>query len=50
MNLIMVIGVYAAISKKLGLPLRSSGPEAAYRALYQATSADILAKSDCLGG
>jgi hypothetical protein len=43
-NLIMVIGVYAAISKELGLPLRFSGPEAAYRALYQVTSADILAK------
>jgi hypothetical protein len=34
MNLLMVIAVYAAISKELGLPLRFPGTEAAYRALY----------------
>jgi len=45
MNLTMVIGVYAAISKELGLPLRFPGPEAAYRALYQVTSAEILARA-----
>ena len=45
MNLAMVIAVYAAISKELGLPLRFPGPEAAYRALYQVTSADILARA-----
>ena len=45
MNLTMVIGVYAAISKELGLPLRFPGPEAAYRALYQVTSAKILAEA-----
>ena len=45
MNLAMAIAVYAAISKELGLPLRFPGPEAAYRALYQVTSADILAKA-----
>lgn len=45
MNLGMVIAVYAAISKELGLPLRFPGPEAAYRALYQVTSADILARA-----
>lgn len=50
MNLIMVIGVYAAISKELGLPLRFPGPEAAYRALYQMTSADILAKATAWAG
>jgi hypothetical protein len=49
-NLIMVIGVYAAISKELGLPLRFSGPEAAYRALYQVTSADILPKATAWAG
>jgi nucleoside-diphosphate-sugar epimerase len=43
MNLTMVIAVYAAISKELGLPLRFPGTMAAYRALYQVTSADILA-------
>ena len=50
MNLTMVIGVYAAISKELGLPLRFPGPEAAYRALYQVTSTDILAKAASWAG
>src|ERR1700730_1557569 len=45
MNLLMVIAVYATISKELGLPLRVPGTEAAYRALYQVTSAEILAKA-----
>ena len=45
MNLLMVIAVYATISKQLGLPLRFPGTEAAYRALYQVTSADILARA-----
>jgi nucleoside-diphosphate-sugar epimerase len=43
MNLTMVIAVYATLSKELGLPLRFPGSMAAYRALYQVTSADILA-------
>lgn len=50
MNLTMVIAVYAAISKELGLPLRFPGPEGAYRALYQVTSADILAKAAAWAG
>jgi nucleoside-diphosphate-sugar epimerase len=45
MNLLTVIAVYAAISKELGIPLRFPGTEAAYRALYQLTSADILAEA-----
>ncbi len=45
MNLAMVIAVYAALSKELGLPLRFPGTEAAYRALYQVTSTDILAQA-----
>jgi nucleoside-diphosphate-sugar epimerase len=45
MNLSMVIAVYATISKELGIPLRFPGTEAAYRALYQVTSADILAEA-----
>ena len=45
MNLLTVIAVYAAISKELGIPLRFPGPEAAYRALYQLSSADILAEA-----
>ncbi len=43
MNLAMVIAIYAAISRELGLPLRFPGSHAAYRALYQVTSAKILA-------
>jgi nucleoside-diphosphate-sugar epimerase len=50
MNLAMVIAVYAAISKELGLPLRFPGPGKAYRALYQVTSADILAKASIWAG
>jgi nucleoside-diphosphate-sugar epimerase len=45
MNLSMVIAVYASISRELGIPLRFPGTEAAYRALYQVTSADILAEA-----
>jgi nucleoside-diphosphate-sugar epimerase len=45
MNLTMVIAIYAAVSKELGLPLRFPGPEGAYRALYQVTSANILARA-----
>jgi nucleoside-diphosphate-sugar epimerase len=45
MNLAMVIAVYATLSKELGLPLRFPGTEKAYRALYQLTSADILAEA-----
>ena len=45
MNLAMVIAVYAALSRELGLPLRFPGTEAAYRALYQVTSADVLAEA-----
>jgi len=45
MNLAMVIAVYATLSKELGLPLRFPGTEKAYRALYQLTSAHILAEA-----
>lgn len=45
MNLLTVIAIYAAISKELGIPLRFPGTEAAYRALYQVSSADILAEA-----
>ncbi len=44
MNLINAIAVYAAISKEMGLPLRYPGSEAAYRAIYQVTDADLLSK------
>lgn len=44
MNLVMAIAVYATISKALGLPLRFPGTEASYRALYQCTDSELLAK------
>jgi nucleoside-diphosphate-sugar epimerase len=50
MNLAMVIAVYAVISRELGLPLRFPGTEAAYRALYQVTSANILASAAAWAG
>lgn len=50
MNLAMVIAVYAVISKELGLPLRFPGTGEAYRALYQVTSAEILAKATVWAG
>ncbi|MBO9523494.1 MAG: SDR family oxidoreductase [Nocardioidaceae bacterium] len=45
MSLLMVIGVYAAISKELGLPLRFPGTEKAYNALYQVNEAELLGKA-----
>ena len=50
LNLTMVIAVYAAISRELGLPLRFPGSEKVYRALYQVTSADILARATVWAG
>jgi nucleoside-diphosphate-sugar epimerase len=50
MNLIAVIAVYAAISRELVLPLRFPGPEKVYRALYQVTSADLLARATVWAG
>ncbi|MCB1714404.1 MAG: SDR family oxidoreductase [Candidatus Competibacteraceae bacterium] len=45
MNISTVIAVYATISKELGLPLRFPGKPGAYRAVYQVTDADLLAKA-----
>ncbi len=45
MNITMVIAVYAAISKHLGLPLRFPGSPGAYEAVYQVCDADHLAKA-----
>ena len=50
MNLTMVIAVYAAISRELGIPLRFPGTEKAYRALYQLTSAEILSAATVWAG
>lgn len=50
MNLLLVIGVYAAISKELGLPLRFPGTRAAYDVLYQTTDAELLARASVWAG
>ena len=50
MNLSMVIAIYAAMSKELGMPLRFPGSERAYRALTQLTSANVLAEATLWAG
>ncbi|WP_169951896.1 SDR family oxidoreductase [Microbispora sp. H11081] len=45
MNLAMVIAVYAAVSRELGLPLRFPGRPGAYHALLEMTDATLLAKA-----
>jgi nucleoside-diphosphate-sugar epimerase len=44
-NVVMLIAVYAAISKELGVPLRFPGSPAAYRALVQVTDSGHLARA-----
>ena len=43
-NLPKPIAVYATLSKRLGLPLRFPGPEAAYRAVHCASDVELLNK------
>lgn len=50
MNLGMAIAVYAVISKELNIPLRFPDSPAAYGALYQVSSADILADATVWAG
>ena len=45
MNLVMVLAVYASISKALGLPLRHPGTAENHRALYQCTDTALLSKA-----
>ncbi len=45
MNLMTCLGLYAAISKELGLPLRFPGKAGAYATIYQATDSRLLAKA-----
>jgi hypothetical protein len=44
-NLVMVIAIYAAISKELGLPLCHPGTAGNYSALYQCTDSSLLARA-----
>ena len=41
----LVIGVYAAISKELGVPLRFPGKPGAYHTLMEFTDASLLARA-----
>lgn len=43
LNLLLLIGVYAAVSRELGLPFRFPGKPGAYHALTQMTDAELLA-------
>jgi nucleoside-diphosphate-sugar epimerase len=45
LNLLSALGVYAAISKELGLPLKFPGLEGHYRSIYQVTDAGLLARA-----
>ena len=45
MNLIMVLAVYASISKALGMPLRHPGTQENYHALYQCTDSALLSRA-----
>lgn len=45
MNLINGLGVFAAVSKELGLPLRFPGSAAAWSSLVQATDTDLLGRA-----
>lgn len=44
-NVIAVLGVYAAVSRELGLPLRFPGTQACFDAVCQMTDARILAQA-----
>ena len=45
MNMTTVLGVYAAISRELGLPLRFPGSDTAYRTICQAVDAALIARA-----
>jgi nucleoside-diphosphate-sugar epimerase len=45
LNLILLIGVYAAVLRELGLPFRFPGKPGAYHALTQMTDSELLAHS-----
>jgi len=51
MNLLMVLATYAAISKKLGIPLRFPGPRAAYDDVYyQMSDAELVGQATLWAG
>jgi nucleoside-diphosphate-sugar epimerase len=50
MNLVMVLAVYATISKALGMPLRHPGTQENYHALYQCTDTALLSRASVSAG
>ncbi len=50
MNVTTVIGVYAAISRELGLPMRFPGSETAYRVLNQGVDAALIGRAIAWAG
>jgi nucleoside-diphosphate-sugar epimerase len=49
LNLLLVIAVYAAICKELGMPMRFPGTRGNYEALYQVTDAGLLGRATVWG-
>lgn len=45
MHIALTVGVFAALSRELGVPLRFPGTNAAYRVLMQFTDADLLGRA-----
>ncbi|MHB0774991.1 SDR family oxidoreductase [Halomonas sp. WWR20] len=45
MNIALVVGVFAELSRELGVPMRYPGSETAYRVLMQFTDADLLGRA-----
>jgi len=45
MNIAMTVGVFAELSRELGIPLRFPGTNAAYQVLMQFTDADLLGRA-----
>jgi nucleoside-diphosphate-sugar epimerase len=45
MNIALVIGVFAALSRHFGIPMRFPGTDKAYRKLVQFTDAELLARA-----
>ncbi len=45
MNIALVVGVFAALSRELGIPMRFPGTDKAYRQLVQFTDAGLLARA-----
>ena len=49
LNILLVIAVYAAICKELGIPMRFPGTRGNYEALYQVTDAGLLGRATVWG-